>query len=43
MKLLLLKRLKILCHEHVINDVIGEEIVEIFYEKELKKNKQIIC
>ena len=35
-----LKKLKRLCHGRVINDIIGEEIVETFYEKELQKTNQ---
>ena len=35
-----LKKLKRLCHGRVINDNIGEEIVETFYEKELQKTNQ---
>ena len=33
---MLLKKLKILCHGYVINDLNSEKIVETFYEKELQ-------
>ena len=36
----LLKKLKILFHGHVINDLNGEEIIGTFYEKELQKTNQ---
>ena len=34
-EVLWLKKLKTLCHEHVISDLNGEEIAGKFYEKEL--------
>ena len=36
-KFLWLKKLKILPHTYVINDLNGEEIIGKFYEKELQK------
>ena len=39
-KILLLQKLKILCCEHVISDLRGEDIVGRFYEKELQKTNQ---
>ena len=36
-EILSLKKLKILFHGHVINDLNGEEIIGTFYEKELQK------
>ena len=36
-KFLWLKSFKILCHGHVINDVIGKEIFGTSYEKEPQK------
>ena len=39
-KFLWLKKLKILCHVHVINNLNGEEIVQKFLEKEFQKTKQ---
>ena len=38
-KFLWLKKLKILFHGHVINDLSGEEIIGTFYEKKNTKNK----
>ena len=35
-KYLLLKKLKVLYHEHVISDLNGEEIAGKFYEKALQ-------
>ena len=40
-KFLLLKKLKILCREHVISDLNREEILGTFYIKELQKTNQI--
>ena len=39
-KFLKLKKLKILFHGYVINDLNGEEIIGIFYENELQKTNQ---
>ena len=39
-KFLLLVKLKIHFHGHVINDLNGEKIIGTFYEKELQKNNQ---
>ena len=39
-KFLLLVKLKIQFHIHVINDLNGEEITGTFYEKELLKTSQ---
>ena len=39
-EVLWLKKLKILFHGHVINDLNGEEIIGTFYEKELQKTNQ---
>ena len=39
-KYLLLVKLKILCHRHVLNDLNGEEIIGTFYEKELQGTGQ---
>ena len=39
-KFLWLKKLKILCRGHVINDLNGEEIVGTCYENELQKTSQ---
>ena len=39
-KFLWLKKLKILCRGHVINDFNAEEIVGTFYKKELQKTNQ---
>ena len=36
----MLAKLKIPFHGHVINDLNGEEIIGIFYEKELQKTNQ---
>ena len=40
-KVFWLKKLKILCHRHVINDLNGEEIVRKFYENELQKTLEL--
>ena len=37
---MLLVKLKIHFHGHVINDLNGEKIIGTFYEKELQKNNQ---
>ena len=39
-KFLLLVKLKIPFHGHVINDLNGEEIIGTFYEEELQKTNQ---
>ena len=39
-KILLLKKLKILCRGHVISDHKVEETVGMFYEKELQRTNQ---
>ena len=39
-KILWLKKLKILCRGHVIEDLNGEEILEMLYERELQKTNQ---
>ena len=39
-KYLLLRKLKILYHRHVINDLNSEEIIGTFYENELQKTDQ---
>ena len=39
-KMFVLKKLKILCHVHIFNDLNGEEIVGTFYKKELQKKNQ---
>ena len=39
-KFLRLKKLKILCRGHVINELNGEKIVGTFYENELQKTNQ---
>ena len=40
-KVLWLKKLKILCHRHVINALNGEEIIRTFYENELQKTLEL--